>query len=169
MVDGSSRSHPGNTGASKQNPRGADALQALLWGVVFPGPGMKKGAALPDQGCAGLLLGSALAAPPGTSHSFDDTAAVLFLWRFLLLGPRCWCRLLLLPPDDGGGEEGGRMFLKEKISTLSLNSKLRYTFLLASRHSSYSWSSWLSNPLLYRKGIVYFTPQINLTAREGVS
>ena len=35
MVDGLSRPHPGETGASKQNPRGADALRALLWGVVF--------------------------------------------------------------------------------------------------------------------------------------
>ena len=58
---------------------------------------------------------------------------------------------------------------KEKISTPSLNSKLRYTSLLAGRHSSYSWSSWLTKPMLYRKGIVYSTPQINLTAREGVS
>ena len=146
---------------------GADELRQLLlaWGVVVPEPSREKGAWLCDHGCARPLPGSTLAARPGSFHALGGAAG-----RFLLLGPRCRRRVLLLPPDDGGGEEGRRMFLNKKLSTPSLNSKLRHTYLLAARHSSYSWSSWLTKPILCREGGLYFTPQMNLTAiREGGS
>ena len=101
-----------------------------FWAAITPArlgrgcaePSREKGAALFDHGCARLLLGSTLAARPGSSYTLGGAAG-----RILLLGPCCRRHVLLLPSDDGGGEEGQRMFLNEKPSTLSLNSKLRYT------------------------------------------
>ena len=40
-----------------------------------------------------------------------------------------------------------------------------------SNYFSYSWSSWWTrwtNPILYRRGFVLFTPRINLTVWEGI-
>ena len=143
---------------------GADELRQLLlaWGVVVPEPSREKGAWLCDHGCARPLPGSTLAARPGSFHALGGAAG-----RFLLLGPRCRRRVLLLPPDDGGGEKGRRMFLNKKLSTPSLNSKLRHTSLLAARHSSYSWSSWLTNPILCRGGGFVLYPSDELDRHQG--
>ena len=144
---------------------GNDELRPLLraWGVVVPEPSREKGAGLCDHGCARPLPGSTLAARPGSSHTLGGAAG-----RFLLLGLRCRRRVLLLPPDDGGGEEGKRNF-STKNSTPSLNSKLSYTSLLAIRHSSYSWSSRLTSPILCREGgfVLYPSDELDRHQRRG--
>ena len=52
----------------------------------------------------------------------------------------------LLSQVNGGGVEGWGLFLNENLSSLFLNSKLRYTSLLASWHSTHGWSSCCSAP-----------------------
>ena len=147
MVDSLSRPNPGDTGTSKPKMRWRTVGPPLGRGFSWtskerrsssPWPGLHSGSSTPPRGSF-------------DSSTWDVTLIRMcscwtFLWRFLLLGARWRRRLLPLPPVDGGGEEGRRMFLfKKKLSTPSLNSKLRYTSLLEARHSSYQRSSWLIN------------------------
>ena len=74
----------------------------------------------------------------GLSHTLGGAAG----W-FLLLGSRC------------------------RLSTPSLNSKLRCTSLLVAGHSSYSWSSLLTNPILSRGGGFVLYPSDELNHHQG--
>ena len=119
-----------------------------------------------NQGCAWPLLESTVATGPGVSTVQHIRWCI---WTIPL--SRCTLLASYSPasPYDGGGEEGRRMILNEKISTSSLNSKLRYISLFVARHSPYCWISWLTNTILYGEGgfVLYPSDKLDRNQEKG--